>query len=586
MNSDQTVLCNGKYVLIKEIGKGSFGTVYLAKYKNNQLCAIKIISKNLDKAKLDYLNTEIEIMKLVKHINIIRLYEIFNDNSNFYLVMEYCNGMDLKKYLTKNYKDCKLPEILCRNILKQLAEGMKYYNSKKIIHRDLKLENIMICFDKNQNFPQIKIIDFGISKLKENEIDMAESIVGSPSNMDLIILEALENCNKIEYGFEVDIWGFGIISYNLLFGSKMPFPSTTKKLLIEKYKIGEYLIPINRSLEAIDFINSILQLDLKIRPCIEEILKHPFLTTEIETKIDSIKFKEYICNDSLNASIYKKINFLQNVKNNIENVNIIEINNKISDFNLKPLKEEALKKNSVLKISTEKLIEDKQKGFSNSFPIEMKIKNMNNIEGGRYSFNNNTGDQDNSKQTNTIQSNPLKKTNSNTQAPINYANINFYENKVIKTNYNVHLNKNNNNQLNIQNQINLNNQTPKSKVNNNLFLNQIQQNNVIKTNSNQNVSKGLFSNSNGENYMKTFYPELTTNKNKIQQNNQICFSPNKNLIQTNQNNQIYANNRNSNPQPHKKININNYNTNTNSQYMQTEPTQNIRSNENFNQDFR
>ena len=169
----------GNYIFIKKLGSGAFGEVYLSKKKdagpNGPFYATKVLSKAKvlqDKLK-KYFNNEIFILRNINHPNIIKLYDLFHSPTKFYLVQDYCNGGSLADCLNKfmKLKGRPFPQSICQYYMRQICAGIKYLHENNIIHRDLKLENILVTYDKttNKDFDllksHIKIIDFGISRV-------------------------------------------------------------------------------------------------------------------------------------------------------------------------------------------------------------------------------------------------------------------------------------------------------------------------------------------------------------------------------------------------------------------------------------
>ena len=158
---------------------------------NNKILALKKINeKNLDNKGRMYLQNEINILRMTNHPNIIKLYYVLKNPDFTYLGIEYCNGGSLRNTLYEYIKNHKkpFPEKLVQKLMKQILAGVKYLHDKGIIHRDLKLNNILIYYEndsdlKNQNLyeAKIKIIDFNISYLPNSF--MPYSVVGTPLNM-------------------------------------------------------------------------------------------------------------------------------------------------------------------------------------------------------------------------------------------------------------------------------------------------------------------------------------------------------------------------------------------------------------------
>ena len=289
------------------IGKGYFGDVFLTtKKESSTFYATKVLDlsaiKGDDIAK-DYIDKEMSILMDVNHPNIIELKEIKKKENKIYLVMEYCNGGNLEKFLEKYQEDNKKPlsEEIVQYIMKQIVEGMKYLSNKNIMHRHINLDNILINYEdendkKNNNImkAKIKIIDFGFSTyLKKG--DLAGTVLGSPINMSPIRLKKLnssENYKKIGYNEEEDIWSLGTICYELLVG-KSAFDSEDMEELVNRIELGDYYVPITLSKETISFLNCMLQYDSKKRLSFDKLSKHMFLTKNVSefTKINLDEMK-------------------------------------------------------------------------------------------------------------------------------------------------------------------------------------------------------------------------------------------------------------------------------------------------------
>ena len=282
-------------VLIKSIGKGAFGEVFLTSKKGTKKqFATKKVQKSvaLDEKVKKYFNNEIYILKNVNHPNIIKLHEIKQTLNNFYLVFEYCNGgclnNCLEKYM-KNNGNKPFTEEIVQHFMKQIVSGIQYLHNNKILHRDLKLDNILLNFDneedkKNFDFlkSKVKIIDLGFARYLQND-SLAQSLLGSPMYMApqiLMKMRKIDNNKSFGYDLKADIWSLGTICYELLIGSP-PFDASSYEELISKIQKGNYKIPNNLqlSIEAISFLSAMLQYDPKERLDINELAKHKFLTS-------------------------------------------------------------------------------------------------------------------------------------------------------------------------------------------------------------------------------------------------------------------------------------------------------------------
>ena len=292
--------------LIKSLGKGSFGEVYLSTKKGRKeyFATKKIDRKTADKPSLKkYFDNEISILSGLNHRNIVKLECVKTTKNHYYIVMEYINGGGLsdclKKYMEKNNK--AFPEEIVQHLMRQIIDALNYIHKQKIIHRDLKLDNIMVNFDtqfdkENLNMMKatIKIIDFGFAtKLSAEKNDLTFSAVGSPINMDPIILKKFSNrkdINTIGYDEKADIWSIGTVCYELIIG-KAVFNAKTMNDLVDKVQSGNYYVPKTVSKEVVSFLNAMLQYDAKLRLSAEELLKHDFLTknTAEFTKMNTVR---------------------------------------------------------------------------------------------------------------------------------------------------------------------------------------------------------------------------------------------------------------------------------------------------------
>ena len=194
--------------LTTKLGEGSFGNVYLT---TKQGTSTKYATKVIDKAKnqylIEYINNEISILKDVNHPNIIRFIEKHEDSNNIYIVTEFYNGVNLSQALKRyqNGNDKGFPEEIVQYIMKEIIEGVKYLHNKRIIHRQLSLDNIMINYEneddlKNNNIMKgkIKIIDFFVaSYLQKGEL--SNLYAGIHAYMSPIMLAMEKDTEDIEY---------------------------------------------------------------------------------------------------------------------------------------------------------------------------------------------------------------------------------------------------------------------------------------------------------------------------------------------------------------------------------------------------
>ena len=311
--------------LIKPLGKGAFGEVFLtSKQGTKQKFATKQIDKKYaanPKAK-KYLDNEIMILKDIDHENIVKLYDVKETSQYFYLVTEYCNGGGLSDCLEKYQEEhnTAFPEELVQYLMKQIVSALRYLHSKRILHRDIKLDNILVHYDseedrvnKNLMKAKVKMIDFGFARYLKKE-ELAYSTLGSPINMDPGILRKLNKMeHSKEYGYDekADIWSLGTACYEMLIGN-CTFDAESMKELVTKVERGNYFLPSTLSKEAVSFLNGMLQYDFKKRFTAEQLYRHKFLNKNFKdlNKINLKDIKNHIAgskiriNTKLNQSIW------------------------------------------------------------------------------------------------------------------------------------------------------------------------------------------------------------------------------------------------------------------------------------------
>jgi len=310
------------YRLIKELGRGANGVVYEAvDEKTNKMVAIKAISNDkINNPRLmEQFKKELKTLFRLSNKNIIKIIGVEKTINNVYLILEYCNGgtlYDYFKYYLKTF-NTRLPESIVQKIIRQLIEGLKFMHKNNIIHRDIKLENILINFDdhineysdlstektirdlyktydlSNANIT-IKIADLGYARELENGMG-ANTICGTPITIAPEIVNLYSNSGKdSKYNSAIDIWSFGAVFYELLFGLS-PFINNSQEGILRKIFNGVYTIPsdILISLESLYLLNGLLQFYPEKRLNWDQIAFHPFITKDFK-KFKFIKLNTFI----------------------------------------------------------------------------------------------------------------------------------------------------------------------------------------------------------------------------------------------------------------------------------------------------
>ncbi|KAG2198516.1 hypothetical protein INT47_008620 [Mucor saturninus] len=272
----------GNYVIHKKtLGSGSMGTVKLAEClsdRDHQQYAVKIMPKiNLalvvgDEKNKDPKDTprereqrtirEMAIMHLLRHPNICQLKEWVVQGDHYYMFLEYIEGGQLLDYIISHGK---LREKLARKFARQIASALDYCHRNSIVHRDLKIENILIT-----NHEEIKIIDFGLSNIYSPS-RLLNTFCGS------LYFAAPELLQARNYtGPEVDVWSFGVVLYVLVCG-RVPFDDTSLPALHQKIKAGVVEYPDHLTKECIDLLSKILVVDPKKRETLSFVIHHPWM---------------------------------------------------------------------------------------------------------------------------------------------------------------------------------------------------------------------------------------------------------------------------------------------------------------------
>jgi len=271
----------------KKIGNGRFGMIRLGIKKDNGLkVAIKILSKrDMNHKSMEMVRTEIEILKICQHPNIITLYDVFENSDYFYIILEYCAGGDLFTYLES--KQFSIPENLAGTIIHKLSTALFYLHQYGIAHRDLKLENILLT-STDDNF-DIKLLDFGLSKII-GPTEFCKEPYGTIAYVSPEIL--LDQ----PYNKSTDLWSLGVITYLLLCGY-FPFDDENQdeneirnQTISEPVPFPNYIWKKN-SYESKIFVEKLLQKNPNKRLKIEEVLEHKWIKKFCKNNLTEIRRK-------------------------------------------------------------------------------------------------------------------------------------------------------------------------------------------------------------------------------------------------------------------------------------------------------
>ena len=287
--SNKTIPISKEYTLGKTLGTGAFGSVRLAVHKaTKQMRAVKVLKKS--QQDMNLLFQEVEILSKLSHPNIMQIYEVFTDKTNFYIVSEYCKGGELFDILSARGS---LTEKETANLMKQILSAICYSHENNIVHRDLKPENILIDENsKNKKDIILKIIDWGCAMSFSKNKKMTEA----DGTAYYIAPEVLNE----NYDEKCDVWSCGVILYIMLCGYP-PFNGETDEEIFEQVKKGKIEYPKeewnNVSKEGKDLVEQMLKYDPNKRLSAKESLAHPWFSKfKGQTKTDKKMAKNVLSN--------------------------------------------------------------------------------------------------------------------------------------------------------------------------------------------------------------------------------------------------------------------------------------------------
>lgn len=275
-----TIRSIGDYQIIRTIGSGSTGKVKLGvNIRTQKKVAIKIISKKYindpgkksketPESRKRRILREAAILNLAHHPNIVKLHDLYVTEEYYCMVFEYVDGGQMLDYIISHGK---LKELQAQKFFLQLLSAVSYCHENGIVHRDLKIENVLI-----DSQGDVKLVDFGLSNFYDPS-DKLKTFCGS------LYFAAPELLRGILYtGPEIDVWSLGIILYVLVCG-KVPFDDKSLTALHEKIKSGQFVLPTNLSNECQNLLKSMIEVDPKKRARIDEISNHPWTRLEGHT---------------------------------------------------------------------------------------------------------------------------------------------------------------------------------------------------------------------------------------------------------------------------------------------------------------
>lgn len=264
-----------KYHIVRVLGAGACGTVYeVHDYISCQKRALKRITKHqINAYKKDKAKDEAEIMKAIKHPCVVKMYDVEDLGDSVYITLELMEGGEL---LSRILRNTHLDENISKLFFYQMCHAIKHLHDRKITHRDLKPDNILLASSETETL--VKISDFGLSKLCPNN-SVLTTMCGTPHYVAPEVLETLAH-GKPKYDKKCDVWSLGVVLYTCLSGT-LPFSNDYGSPAAEQIKKGEFRFRSRVwdrvSSMAKRLIREMLTVDAALRPSIDQLLKHEWL---------------------------------------------------------------------------------------------------------------------------------------------------------------------------------------------------------------------------------------------------------------------------------------------------------------------
>ena len=290
---------NNIVTVIGELGHGSFSKVMLAEDQSGKKLCVKVIPKDrMSREKdLEHLTREICVLSSLRHPNIVRYYGSSEDEHNYSIYMEYCQGTSLLNFISR-YK--RLCDATARHIARRLLSVIDFLHRHHIYHRDIKPENIIILPNND-----VKVVDFGLCAMTENEY--LSTFCGTLSYTAPEILE-----HKCYSGAAVDVWSAGVVIYAMLQGD-LPWSGTNALGLLTNMRQKPLMMNMCSD-ECQKLLSAMLSRDPALRPSAYEALHSEWLSNHDDDilPVDNI-VEPRICHFAIPAGLkYKKRTFKRN----------------------------------------------------------------------------------------------------------------------------------------------------------------------------------------------------------------------------------------------------------------------------------
>jgi len=272
----------GCYVRGKLLGSGAFANVYACRKSDDEeaIFAVKAVDlqamrlSGRGERELKKLQREANILKNVRsHVNVVGFVDLVEHEDWYLFILEFVPGGNLLQSITKRQGSDSLKEHEVLDIFRQLVEGIQHLHGEAVIHRDLKLENVLVAQEGNSRKPfQVKITDFGLSKEVGDGMSAACSVVGSPKYV------APEVLASGTHDFKADLWSLGVLLFVLL-SNRFPFNGNSQAAKETQDSISAELLKVAVSDAARSVLSKLLRLQAEERISLEDLANHEWLTS-------------------------------------------------------------------------------------------------------------------------------------------------------------------------------------------------------------------------------------------------------------------------------------------------------------------
>ncbi|XP_078004456.1 serine/threonine-protein kinase Nek1 isoform X4 [Phascolarctos cinereus] len=261
-----------KYCKLQKIGEGSFGKAILVKSREDykQYVIKEINISRMSSKEREESRREVEVLANMKHPNIVLYRESFEENGSLYIVMDYCEGGDLYKRINAQ-KGVLFPEDQILDWFVQICLALKHVHDRKILHRDIKSQNIFLTKDGI-----IQLGDFGIARVLNSTLELSQTCIGTPYYL------SPEICENKRYNNKSDIWALGCVLYEMC-TLKHAFEAGSMKNLVLKIISGSFPpVSLHYSYDLRSLLSHLFKRNPRERPSVNSILEKSFIAKRIE----------------------------------------------------------------------------------------------------------------------------------------------------------------------------------------------------------------------------------------------------------------------------------------------------------------